>query len=210
MTRSKTRWLFASLMFVVALAVVTPAVYMHGGDAGLIHSCVNKSSGEIKIVAANATCKNNETPLDWPASLPAPSPTATPTPTPTPAPSGGAVLDARANFSLVSNTTIFSMNTEEDSTEQFVRVNVPRAGQLANLYVHPTSAPAGGVTLTVTVRVNGIDTLLAVNHSSVDGTNTVSNTVDTVAVNAGDLVAVKFTEVGAVPGAVYRASFELK
>src|SRR6478672_1590502 len=131
MTRSKTRWLFVSLMFVVALAVVTPAVYMHGGDASLIHSCVNKSSGEIKIVAANATCKNNETPLDWPASLPAPSPTATPTPTPTPAPSGGAVLDARANFSLVSNTTIFSMSTEEDSTEQFVRVNVPRAGQLA-------------------------------------------------------------------------------
>ena len=102
------------------------------------------------------------------------------------------------------------MSTEEDPTEQFVRVNVPRAGQLANLYVHPTSAPAGGVALTVTVRVNGIDTLLAVNHSSVDGTNTVSNTVDTVAVNAGDLVAVKFTEVGAVPGAVYRASFELK
>ena len=41
--------------------------------------------------------------------------------------------------------------------------------------------------------------------------NTVSNTVNTVAVNQGDLLAVKFTESGGfVPNAVYRASFELK
>ena len=102
------------------------------------------------------------------------------------------------------------MNTEE-GTETFVQVNVPRGGQLANLFVHPTSAPAGGAVMTVTVRVNGLDTLLAVTHTSVDGTNTVSNMVNTVAVSQGDLVAVKFTESGGVaPGAVYRASFELE
>ena len=201
MTRSKTGWLFLGSVFVLALAVVTPAVYMHGGDATLIHSCVNKSSGEIKIVGANASCKNNETPLDWPATSPSPPP---------PPSGGGAVLDARGNFSLAASTTTFAMFVEE-GTETFVQVNVPRAGQLANLFVHPTSSPAGGAILTVTIRVNGADTLLAVTHTSVDGTNTVSNTANIVAVNQGDFVAVKFTESGGVvPGAVYRASFELK
>ena len=201
MTRSKRGWMFLGLAFVLALAVVTPAVYTHGGDATLIHSCVNKSSGEIKIVGANATCKNNETELDWPATSPAPSPTPN---------GGGAILDARGNFSLAASTTTFAMNVEE-GTETFVQVNVPRAGQLANLFVHPTASPAGGAILTVTVRVNGADTLLAVTHTSVDGTNTVSNTANTVALNQGDFVAVKFTESGGVvPGAVYRASFELK
>ena len=207
MRRSKTQWLFLSLMFVLAIAVVTPAVYMHGGDPSLIHSCVNKSSGEIKIVAANATCKNNETALDWPATAAAPSPT----PTPTPAPSGGAVLDARASFALAASTTRYALNVEEDPNESFVQVNVPRAGELANLFVHPTASPAGGAILTVTVRVNGADTVLAVTHTSADGTNTVSNIVNTVPVNQGDFVAVKFTESGGVvPGPVYRASFELK
>lgn len=209
MTRSKTGWLVLGLVFVVTLAVVTPAVYTHGGDPTLIHSCVNKNSGEIKIVGANATCKNNETALDWPATPPAPSPTPTPTPAPTPS-GGGAVLDARGNFSLAASTTTYAMFVEE-GTETFVQVNVPRSGQLANLFVHPTSSPAGGAILTVTVRVNGADTLLSVTHTSVDGTNTVSNTASTVSVNQGDLVAVKFTESGGVvPGAVYRASFELK
>lgn len=197
MTRSKTGWLFLGSMFVLALAVVTPAVYMHGGDSTLIHACVNKSSGEIKIVNATASCKNNETALDWPATLPAPG-------------GGGAVLDARGNFSLVSSTTTFAMSVEE-GTETFVQVNVPRSGELANLFVHPTSSPAGGAIVAVTVRVNGADTLLTVTHASSDGTNTVSNTANTVTVNQGDLVAVKFTESGGVvPGAVYRASFELK
>jgi len=199
MTRSRTGWLFLGPVVFLALAVVTPAVYMHGGDVTLIHSCVNKSSGEIKIVGANATCKNNENSLDWPATSPSPPPSG-----------GGAMLDARGNFSLASSTTTFAMFVEE-GTETFVQVNVPRAGQLANLFVHPTASPAAGAILTVTVRVNGADTLLAVTHTSVDGTNTVSNTVNTVAVNQGDFVAVKFTESGGVvPGAVYRASFELK
>jgi len=122
MTGSKTGWLLLGLVFFVALAVVTPAVYTHGGDPTLIHSCVNKSSGEIKIVDANATCKNNETALDWPATSPAPSPTPSPTPN-----GGGAVLDARGNFSLAASTTTFAMFGEE-GTETFVQVNVPREG----------------------------------------------------------------------------------
>lgn len=66
MTRSKTGWLFLVSAFVLALAGVTPVVYAHGGDPTLIHACFNKSSGEIKIVSANASCKNNEIAVDWP------------------------------------------------------------------------------------------------------------------------------------------------
>jgi hypothetical protein len=197
MTRSKTGWLVLGSVVVLALAVVTPAVYMHGGDSTLIHACVNKSSGEIKIVGASSSCKNNETALDWPGTSPAPS-------------GGGALLHARGNFSLSASTTTFAMFVEE-GTETFVQVTVPRAGELGNLFVHPTASPASGAIVAVTVRVNGADTLLTVTHASSDGTNTVSNTANTVTVNQGDFVAVKFTESGGVvPGAVYRASFELK
>lgn len=36
----------------------------HGGDINLIHSCVNKD-GNVRIIGANDTCKQNETALDW-------------------------------------------------------------------------------------------------------------------------------------------------
>jgi hypothetical protein len=196
MTRSRTGRLFLGSVFVFALAGITPAVYAHGGDSTLIHACVNTSSGEVKIVGASDSCKKHEAAVDWPATAAAAG--------------GGAVLHARGNFSLVAGATTFAMFVEE-GTETFVAVAVPRAGELANLFVHPTGSPAGGAILTVTVRVNGVDTPLAVTHSSGDGTNPTSNTVDTVAVSPGDLVAVKFTESGGVvPLAVYRASFELR
>lgn len=66
MTRSRAGLFFLGSAFVLALAGVTPAVYGHGGDLTLIHACANKSSGEVKIVGANASCKTNETALDWP------------------------------------------------------------------------------------------------------------------------------------------------
>jgi hypothetical protein len=69
MTRSKTGWVFLALAFILALAGVTPAIYAHGGDATLIHACVNKNSGAVKIVDANASCKKNETALDWPSTV---------------------------------------------------------------------------------------------------------------------------------------------
>jgi hypothetical protein len=50
---------------IVILAAVT-IVGAHGpGPApGIIHSCV-KNNGDITIVGATDTCKNNETALDW-------------------------------------------------------------------------------------------------------------------------------------------------
>jgi parallel beta-helix repeat protein len=40
-------------------------VYGHGGDASMVHACVNNSSGAVKFVGPNGTCQNNETAVDW-------------------------------------------------------------------------------------------------------------------------------------------------
>jgi hypothetical protein len=55
---------------IAAVAVIAGAVTIvsaHPGPVapGVIHSCVNNSSGTIKIVSAATTCKNNETAVDW-------------------------------------------------------------------------------------------------------------------------------------------------
>jgi hypothetical protein len=198
MTRSKLGSIFLVSFLVLAVGGVGAPAFGHGGDPTLVHSCVNKNSGEVKIVAPTATCKAHETALDWPQTAA------------TPPPAEGGLLHARSNFSLVSSTTQFAMFVEE-GTETFVKVVLPRGGTLANLFLHPTVAPAVGAIVTAVVRVNGADTALAVIHTSGDGTSATSNKVNTVTVNQGDLVAVKFTESGAVvPGAVYRASFEFK
>lgn len=48
---------FVSLLTTVALA--------NGGDANLIHSCVNSSTGAVRIVAVSTTCASGETALNW-------------------------------------------------------------------------------------------------------------------------------------------------
>ena len=60
------------LLTVVLLAVIAvlgtltvTQIFAHGGNPNLIHTCVNNSSGTIKIVGATETCKKNWTALDW-------------------------------------------------------------------------------------------------------------------------------------------------
>lgn len=65
MTHSNTGWLLLGSAFVLVLVGFTPGVHAHGGDSTKIHSCVNKSSGGVKIVEANASCKQHETAIDW-------------------------------------------------------------------------------------------------------------------------------------------------
>ncbi len=43
------------------------AVFAHGGNAALVHSCV-KSSGAVRIVGARSKCHRGERALDWPKS----------------------------------------------------------------------------------------------------------------------------------------------
>jgi parallel beta-helix repeat protein len=49
----------------LSLGFSVPLVYAHGGDPTMIHTCVNNSSGAVKFIAANGSCHNNETPVDW-------------------------------------------------------------------------------------------------------------------------------------------------
>ena len=58
------KWLAVSAMIVMMLVSVT-YVRAHGGNTALIHACVSNSSGEIKIVGANANCPSNYRALDW-------------------------------------------------------------------------------------------------------------------------------------------------
>jgi len=57
-----TRRIVAALGGCLAIAVVA---FAHGGDTTKIHSCVDNKTGNIKIVAATATCKPGEAALDW-------------------------------------------------------------------------------------------------------------------------------------------------
>jgi len=53
--------------FAVILLSLVSVTYVsaHGGNTALIHSCVNNTSGEIKIIAATANCPSNYHSLDW-------------------------------------------------------------------------------------------------------------------------------------------------
>ena len=55
------------VVFTVVLLSLMSVTYVsaHGGNTALIHSCVNNTSGEIKIIAANANCPSNYRSLDW-------------------------------------------------------------------------------------------------------------------------------------------------
>jgi hypothetical protein len=55
------------LAFTVILLSLVSVTYVsaHGGNTALIHSCVNNTSGEIKIVGANSNCPGNYRALDW-------------------------------------------------------------------------------------------------------------------------------------------------
>ena len=41
------------------------ALNAHGGDTSLIHACVKKSNGDLRIIAPSGSCKKGETALHW-------------------------------------------------------------------------------------------------------------------------------------------------
>ena len=92
------------------------------------------------------------------------------------------------------------------------KIPAPRSGTLANLFVIPDIVPATGSNVSITLRINGVDTALSVTQTEADGTGVKSNTIDIVNINNGDLRALVFTEnagIG-VGNPTYRASFEFK
>ncbi len=53
------------LLLVAAILAGAGIASAHGGDTTLIHACVNKDSGGIRIVGATSHCLRSEVPLDW-------------------------------------------------------------------------------------------------------------------------------------------------
>ena len=61
----------------------------HGGDSKLIHACVDKRDGDVRIVGAREHCHRKENALHWVREVPAPKPA----PAPAPAPTGAAAAE---------------------------------------------------------------------------------------------------------------------
>lgn len=63
------RWLYlaplVALAFGLAIGTGVVIVSAHGGDTASVHSCVNRLTGGVRIVSANASCLLGESPLDW-------------------------------------------------------------------------------------------------------------------------------------------------
>src|SRR5436190_20620027 len=81
--RERSRWLYSTTLvaFAAAVVAVPGALAAPGHDLDKIHSCVNRSSGNLRIIYApastrypsstqpfgdpSATCGNNEQEIDW-------------------------------------------------------------------------------------------------------------------------------------------------
>ncbi len=183
MTRSKTDWVFLASVFVLALTGVTPVVYAHGGGTTLIHACVNNSSGEVKIVGANASCKNNETALHWPSMAP---------------PSSGSSI---MNHAISAGG--FYLTTPEPicvpAAGAICDYPFPRDGTIQNMRILINTNSYSGPAV-VTLFVNGIPTLLSTTIPP--GSTTDIDVPGTVAVLDGDKVSVRMDRTAVSSGLI--------
>ena len=74
-----------------------------------------------------------------------------------------------------------------------INMAVPRAGTLQKFYIHHNTANGNGNGVTYTVIKNGVATAITVTLAS-GAIGTGSDTVNTVAVVAGDLIAIQVTK----------------
>jgi hypothetical protein len=63
--KRRNRLALAGILLAVLLLGSATWAVVYGSDSDLIHACVNKSSGEVKIVGPSDTCKKNWVPLRW-------------------------------------------------------------------------------------------------------------------------------------------------
>lgn len=57
---------FIALLLILAVFFgVTSVALAHGGNTSLVHACINKTSGAVRIVGANTNCNATENALHW-------------------------------------------------------------------------------------------------------------------------------------------------
>jgi len=79
------------------------------------------------------------------------------------------------------------------SSTAFIELRSPIAGTLQNMYVRHNNPGGSGAVITYTVFVNGVATALTVGLASTSSNG--SDTVNSVAVSAGDLIRIQVTKV---------------
>lgn len=114
---TKLTGLIVVLLVGVALSAVLVGAHGSGPADGIIHACVNSNSGEVRIVDADATCKNNWVPLDWNQQGPE-GPQGPPGPEGPPGPQGPVGEDGVSGYEIVS----------QEATVDFEPVNLAGLG----------------------------------------------------------------------------------
>jgi hypothetical protein len=61
----KIRTAVASGVAALLIEAFMAGASAHGGDATLVHACINNNSGGVRIVGPNQACLHNETARDW-------------------------------------------------------------------------------------------------------------------------------------------------
>lgn len=89
---------------------------------------------------------------------------------------------AKIAYSIITGTNV----NEAAGEYHKIEVAAPRPGTIKNLYVRTYGVPADDVT--INLRVNGVDKALSVTIPGGSGAGNFSDTVNTVAVNQGDLL----------------------
>lgn len=126
----------------VALSVLfNPAVLADGGDATLIHACVKKVNGQVRIVAPDEGCLPSEVSVHWPAAAPSTA-------------SGSAIMVHGGGFGVGGapvNFVHFGAGVPVYRS--------PRAGVIQNMRILVTTNTYNGST-PVTLQVNGVATTI--------------------------------------------------
>ena len=128
----------------LALTVLfTPSLQADGGDPTLIHACVKKVNGQVRIVQPSDTCLPSELPLHW-AAAGGPAPSAP-----------GSVMVHGKGYG-VGGTPVNFVNYGGGVPEY----RSPRAGVIQNMRILVRSNTYNGAT-PVTLMVNGVATAVA-------------------------------------------------
>lgn len=65
MKMNKEIFLATLTSFALLLVLPISVVYAHGGDSSLIHACVKKRGGTMRMVNPSTRCAGNERAIDW-------------------------------------------------------------------------------------------------------------------------------------------------
>lgn len=182
--------LFVSIFLIAAVKISTTTVVAENLQATALDCTGNANGGAVTTDAAgNLVCSNDD--------------------------GGGTntLLWSGSGFINSANQVRYGLLGDNNQLSELrAAFAAPRDGVLKNLYAFAESAVDNGASIDVTVRVNQTDTPLELTIDSADGTSTESNTVDVVAVLAGDLISIEIRETtgNAPSGSSIRATFELE